>query len=88
MPHEDGHIRVGESGGHMGSSSFLELYTIFFRAHERKLELFFKSFNDNEDWVRSQLAESNTGKSPITARPKNKAKANMKNYQCASLTQQ
>ena len=55
---------------------------------KENLSFFFKSFNDNEDWVRSQLAESNTGKSPITARPKNKAKANMKNYQCASLTQQ
>ena len=41
VPHEDGHIGVGESGGHMGSSSFLELYTIFCSARERKLEQFF-----------------------------------------------
>ena len=41
VPHEDGHIRVGESGGHMGSSSFLELYTIFCSDRERKLEHFF-----------------------------------------------
>jgi len=41
VPHEDGHIGVGESGGHMGSSSFLELYTIFCSDRERKLEHFF-----------------------------------------------
>ena len=44
VPHEDGHIRVGESGGHMGSSSFLELYTIFCSAREKNIGVFFFNY--------------------------------------------